>query len=107
MRPIKKVEIICASVEVRKILTALEKLEVSGYTLIRDAEGMGDRGRRLADEVTDVFKNSYILVCCSPEMAEKISQKVQPSLKKFGGVCLVSDAQWIRVGEDHPERKEP
>ena len=102
MRPVKRLEIVAATVDVPKVLKLLEELKVSGYTLIRDAEGMGDRGRRLADDMTDVFSNSYILVACSEELAVKVAKRVQPILERFGGVCLVSDATWIR----HREREE-
>ncbi len=106
-RPVKKVEIIAATVEVRKVLELLEELGVSGYTLIREAEGMGDRGHRLADEVTDVFTNSYIMVCCTPELAERISHRIQPRIKKYGGACIVSDAVWVRHRDERSERDEP
>lgn len=106
-RPIKKVEIIAASVEVKKIIKMLEDIEVSGYTLIRDVEGDGDRGRRLADELTDVFSNSYFIICCTEEKADLIADKVQPRLKKFGGACIVSDGVWVRHRAERKETDEP
>ena len=107
MRPVKKVEIITATVEVRKILKMLEELGVSGYTIIRDAEGMGDRGRRLADEVTDVFTNTYIMVCCTPELSEKIGDKIQQRIKRYGGACIISDAMWVKHRPERSDTDEP
>lgn len=44
MRPVKRIEIIIDSLELRKLLKNLEQVGVSGYTVIQDAAGMGDRG---------------------------------------------------------------
>lgn len=44
MRPVKRIEIVIDSLELRKLLKNLEQVGVSGYTVIQDAAGMGDRG---------------------------------------------------------------
>lgn len=107
MRPVKKVEIITASIEVKKVLALIEEAGASGYTLIRDAEGSGDRGKRLADEITDVFTNSYIMVCCTEEVANKIGEMVQKRISKYGGACIISDAVWVRHRPQRSETDEP
>lgn len=95
MKPVKRVEIITDSLELRSIVQMLDEIGVSGYTVLKDVVGKGGRGMREGDELTDVFKNSYILVACPEEQLEPIVNCIRPILKKFGGICLVSDALWL------------
>lgn len=96
MKTVKRVEIITDALEMREVCRVLEESGVSGYTIIREVTGKGERGVQLGDELTDVFKNSYLLTACGPEQIEAIVEAIRPLLKKRGGVCLVSDAQWVR-----------
>ncbi len=95
MKPMKKVEIVIDSVHLSKVLDILEKAGVSGYTVVKDVLGKGERGLMAADELTDVFKNSYLFTVCSEENAQRIAEDIKPLLKKVGGVCLISDVVWI------------
>ena len=95
MKPVKKIEIVTDSLELRKILQLLEEAGVSGYTVIREVTGKGERGVRAGDELTDVFKNSYVMTACPEDQVSQVVEVIRPILKRFGGVCLVSDAQWI------------
>lgn len=74
----------------------LEQEGVDGYTIMRDVVGWGDRGLQSGDELTDVFKNSYLLTTCAAEDLERIVEAIRPILTRRGGVCLVSDAQWLK-----------
>lgn len=96
MRPVKKVEIVITSVDLKKLLKKLDQLGVSGYTVMRDVEGKGDRGERLGDELTNVLSNSYVMVCCTEPVAEAIAKEIQPLITRIGGMCLISDAIWVR-----------
>ena len=95
MKPVKKIEIVTDSLELRKILQLLEEAGVSGYTVIREVTGKGERGVRAGDELTDVFKNSYVMTACPEDQVSQVVEVIRPILKRFGGICLVSDAQWI------------
>ncbi len=95
MEPMKKVELVIDSVHLNKVIEILEKLGVSGYTIIRDVLGKGERGIMAGDELTDVFKNSYIFIVCSDEIAKKITEEIKPILKKIGGICIISDVLWL------------
>lgn len=95
MRPVKRIEIVIDSLELRKLLKNLEQVGVSGYTVIQDAAGMGDRGARAGDQLSDVLKNSYVITACPEEQLQPLIDAIRPLLKRFGGICLVSDAQWI------------
>ena len=95
MRPVKRIEIVIDSLELRKLLRSLEQVGVSGYTVIQDTTGMGDRGVRAGDQLSDVFKNSYVITACPEDQLQLLIDAIRPLLKRFGGICLVSDAQWI------------
>ena len=95
MQAAKKIEIICDSVEVNNLIKILESTGVTGYTIIRDVVGKGGRGIRRGDELTDVFKNSMIITVCDAEQIPAIVESIRPVLKRFGGVCLVSDSLYV------------
>ncbi|MCS7088760.1 MAG: hypothetical protein NZL91_08700 [Thermoflexales bacterium] len=96
MRAIKRVEIITDALEIERVAQLLEQHGVTGYTIIRDVIGKGERGIRRGDELSGVFKNSYLLTTCEPEQLPAIVEAVRPILKQRGGVCLVSDAMWVK-----------
>lgn len=96
MQAVKRIEIIIDSLGIESIIHILNKQQASGYTIIRDVTGMGDRGPRMGDELTDVFKNSYIMIACPEEKLNNLVEAIRPQLKEFGGICLVSDAMWIK-----------
>lgn len=95
MKPVKKIEIIAGTLPIKEVIRVLESVGVSGYTVIRGVTGKGERGLRAGDELTDVLANSYVLTACPEEQAQRVVEAVRPVLQRFGGVCLVSDAQWI------------
>lgn len=96
MQPVKRVEIVTVAVERQGLVQKLKEIGITGYTILPTVEGFGDRGLRAGDELTDVFKNIYVLVACSEEQARAIAEAVRPILRKFGGICLVSDATSVR-----------
>jgi nitrogen regulatory protein PII len=95
MTPVKRIDIVADSLGVPPLLRELDRLGVSGYTVIRDAVGRGERGVRAGDELTGALKNSYVLIACKPEEVEGILAAVRPVLERAGGIALVSDALWV------------
>jgi nitrogen regulatory protein PII len=96
MTPVKKIEIVVDALEIDEVLRALDRAGVSGYTVIREVTGRGDRGVRRGDELTGVFKNGYVMTACPEELVEAVVAAVRPILTRFGGIALVSDAQWVK-----------
>ena len=95
MESVKRIEIIIDTREMREVCRTLEALGVNGYSVIRDVTGRGDRGVQSGDELTDVFKNSLLLTAAPHESVAGIVAAIRPILKRRGGICLVSDAQWV------------
>ena len=95
MQAVKRIEIITDTLEMREVCRVLDRLAVSGYSVIRDVTGRGERGVQSGDDLTDVFKNSMVLFACPPERVQEIVEAIRPILKRRGGICLVSDAMWV------------
>ncbi len=93
----KKVEIVVDSLHLGKVLEFLEKQGATGYSVVKDVLGKGERGIRAGDELTDVFKNSYVFSVCDEQTARRIAQDIEKLLKKYGGVCIISDVQAIGI----------
>lgn len=95
MQTVKKVEIVINSLYTESAIEILESLKVSGYTVIENTSGKGDRGVSCSD-FDCVFSSRYILTVCTDEQQlNRLLEKLTPLLKKVGGICLVSDAHWI------------
>ncbi len=93
MHAIKKVEIIIDYLESPRLLELIQKgVTDVGYTVIKEVVGSGRRGDRMGDGFSGEMTNSYILIACSEDQAQRIVEVVRPVLKRYGGICLVSDA---------------
>lgn len=74
----------------------LDEVQVSGYTVIEETAGKGDRGISCSD-FGCVFSGSYVMtVCTNEQQLNNLVERINPILKKVGGVCLVTDAKWVR-----------
>lgn len=95
MQDVKKVEIIINSLYLEKALAILDNIKVTGYTVIEDTSGKGDRGVSCSDLDCD-FSSHYIMtVCTNEQQLNSLLEKITPLLKKVGGICVVIDAKWI------------
>jgi len=95
MQEVKKIEIIIDTSWIEDTIKILDSVSVSGYTIIKETSGKGDRGLSCPD-IGCSFSNSYIMtVCTNEKQLNNLVQKITPLLKKLGGVCLVTEAQWV------------
>jgi len=95
MENIRRVEIIVPSPEVERILELFQNKKVEGYTLIEKVRGMGHRGIQDGMGLTDAFTNSLIIWYCMPAKFESLKEEMRELLLEAGGVCAISDAQWL------------
>lgn len=93
MKAMKRVEVILPEGAAEELIQAIETTGISGYTLILSVSGRGDRGSTL--NVFAQLDNSYLLMACAQEQLDRVVETIRPFLRQFGGICLVSDAQWV------------
>ncbi len=97
MKPCKRIEIVIETPMVPSLIRVLEELGMPGYTLVPDVRGAGDRGVRRADEFSGESSNSLLLIACDdPATIERLLEGVRPLIRRSGGICLLSEAQWLR-----------
>ena len=95
MQHVKRLEIIIDAPEVPALLAVLREHGADGYTIISPVTGAGDRGERRNDEPGGGSGNACVITALLPEKTSEIIEALRPILKQRGGVCLVSDAQWV------------
>ncbi len=95
MIQVKRVELVIDAHEVPHLVKQLKTIGITDYTIIREAHGRGERGKRGGDVFSGVFDNSYVIIACSEEESRLIVDTVRPILKQLGGICLISDAMWV------------
>lgn len=95
MQNVKRLEIIIDAPEVPALLAVLRDHGADGYTVISPVTGAGHRGERRNDEPGGGSGNAYVLTAFPAESTPALIEAVRPILKQRGGVCLVSDAQWV------------
>lgn len=92
----KKLEIIIESVERRKVCRLLEQLNVSGYTIIDNVLGRGSQFTRSGSELSDIMKNSLIIVVEKEEVINKIITVLKDEvLNYYSGKLFLSDVEII------------
>lgn len=95
MTPVKRIEIVVDQAELPRLVAVLDEAGVAGYTVLRDAQGMGRRGRRGGDGLSGEFSNGVVIIAAAADEALRIVELVRPVLRRHGGICLMSDAQWL------------
>ena len=95
MKQMKKVEIIIESIQMKRVIVLLASIDLPGYTIIPDVGGSGLSGRHDLEELTDVSRNSYIILVCTYKKAEEVIAKMTPVIQTFGGVCFTSKVEKI------------
>lgn len=95
MRPIKKIEIICDQIKLKKLIAILEENNIVAYTKIDGVKGRGSRGVQDAEDLTGIYNNSYLLIACEEKQFENVKEMIREVLQQSGGICIVSDAMEI------------
>lgn len=95
MKAIKRLDIVVDHAHTGRLVRVLEQFGVSGYTVMPGSQGKGNRGMQHADGLMTAASNDVVFTTCSPEELEDLCAAVRPMLKRFGGVCLISDAHWL------------
>jgi nitrogen regulatory protein P-II 1 len=95
VKPVKRLEIVVDQAELPRLVQVLDTGGVAGYTILREAQGMGRRGRRGGDGLSGEFSNGVVIIAAPDDEARRIVELVRPVLRMHGGICLMSEAQWV------------
>lgn len=100
MRPdtlisMKRIEIVVDEEAVGDLLGLCRSAGVRGYTVLSHAGGLGSRGERRPDDYALEEKNAVVILACEEKQAERVVMAIRPRLKEFGGMCLISDCEWV------------
>lgn len=87
----KKFEIVIGIEHLSHLIELLERSEVHGYTVIKNAGGVGTQGTRNPDDVLISNGNAVIILACKEDHAQKVLNELQPAMKNFDGMCLISN----------------
>lgn len=96
MIPVKRLEIVIDAPFSDRVTTLLARHGLTGWTVMRGAMGRGERGDQHGDEMTGVSSNHFIVTTCAPEALDALVEDLRALLTHCGGMCLVSDAYWLR-----------
>jgi nitrogen regulatory protein PII len=95
MFSIKRIELVIEAVEKSNVINTLKKINITSYTIYKHVGGAGERGSR--DEIAfgEKFENVTFVIACPENRLTTVIESLRPILKSYGGMCLVSDAQWV------------
>lgn len=93
MKPVKRIEIVIEEIELENVISELDHIGVVGYTIVPRAGGRGERGVR--SESVQGLGNVLMTIACDEPQAARVIGVIRPILKRYGGICLVSDAMWV------------
>jgi nitrogen regulatory protein PII len=96
MEAVKRIEIVMPEFLVDDVVGTLGRHAVGAYTVLRGVAGRGERGEQDGRSGEATFSNAMIVVGCAPDRATALLEDLRPLLKRYGGVCLVSDAMSLR-----------
>ena len=89
----KRLDLIFSERELDDVLSALEKAEVPGYTVMKHATGRGPERIVTEDmEFTGFGSNAHVIIFCEQEIIDKIRDNIKTVLSYYGGVAYVSEA---------------
>lgn len=93
MKAVKRIEIVIEEIELENVIDELDRIGVVGYTIVPRAGGRGERGVRY--ESVQGLGNVLMTIACDEQQADLVIEAIRPILRRYGGICLVSDALWV------------
>lgn len=96
MHTVKRIEIVIEKPHLRDVRRVLDRVGVPGLTVFEAVAGYGHRGQRTGGELTDAQVNICVLTTCRPDQIDTLASELEPVLRRYGGLCLISDATVIR-----------
>jgi hypothetical protein len=96
MEPVKRIEIVVAEFVLPDLFDILKRRQTGGYTVTTGLSGRGDRGVQTGEGTAGEFANACVVIACTETAIAGLLDDVRKLLKSYGGMCLVSDAMWLK-----------
>ena len=92
MKKAYKLEVVVESVQIKKVLDILRKENISGYTLIEQVAGKGNKGGEVDfSSIGGIYKNSYLFTVADREPIEQVIAQLEPIMRDYSGVVYMSE----------------
>lgn len=91
----KRFEIVIGIEQLEHLTEILDRCAVRGYTVLKNAGGLGSRGMRDPSDVLLEQENVMVVLACKDDQAQRVVNELRPALKSLGGMCLISDCLWV------------
>lgn len=91
----KRFEIVIGIEQLEHLTDILDRCAVRGYTVLKNAGGLGSRGMRDPGDVLLEQENVMVVLACKDDQAQRVVNELRPALKSLGGMCLISDCLWV------------
>jgi hypothetical protein len=93
MWPVKRIEILTGAQEFSLIEQVLERHGITGYMVLDGVHGKGNRQLGSVDPLTGASESRLIKTTCPPDRFDALVNALQPILGRYGGTCIVYDAE--------------
>ena len=91
----KRVEILADKALQKTVTDAIDKVGITGWTIVPVTEGKGRDGRWREERVMGTDK-VFVLTIAAPDKAQTLAEEIAPMLTKFGFVLSMWDVEVIR-----------
>lgn len=96
MKPVERIEVVIDAANASKVIEVFREHRLSGWSRVREVSGFGERGARESDEIAPASNNHLLITTCDPDGLKALAEDLRPLLVRYGGVCLVSRAHWLK-----------
>ncbi len=96
MKSVQRLEIIVERTQRDRVLEVLTQAGVDGWSVLPVVAGQGQRGARGLEGLPGALENDLILSAVEEAQLSGVLDHLRPVLERWGGVCLVSEARWLK-----------
>jgi nitrogen regulatory protein PII len=93
---VKRIELVVEAIEKEEVIASLKRINIRSFTIYHHVGGSGERGIRDEGVFGEKFENVTFVIACSENQVTAVIEILRPVLKRFGGMCLISDAKWVK-----------
>ncbi len=91
----KRIEVLVNQAQVKRVTAAIDKVGITGWTVLPVSSGKGREGRWREERVTGTDKNLVVTIA-SQENAHQLAESLFPILTSHGLLLTMWDVEVIR-----------